>query len=340
MADSCSLVFYNLPMTKVLVLGATGFIGGHIAKAALDEGWKVRGLRRNPESTGHLQGIPIEWVQGDLNDFDSLVNAMRDCNFIFHAAAYYPKNRNPQKVEGQIETAKNEINTVLAATKGASPKRLIYTSTLTTIGNPPPGRNRLADERDHYQLGTFPKSGYYETKIVMENRVLEEAAKGTDVVLLNPTAVFGPGDVHITLGGILLLAAKGYAVGWLPVSTNVVDVRDVAKAHIEAAKRGRSGERYIIGGHNATVKELLEITAKITGARTPMFQIPLGLIDLIVSLGDLLPFLPLPANHLRALRHWQGFNTEKAEKELDLKARPFSDTVQDALDWFKANGKL
>jgi dihydroflavonol-4-reductase len=325
---------------QVLVLGATGFIGGNIAKAALEEGWEVCGYRRNPRSVGHLQGLPIKWVQGDLNDTQNLISAMRGCDYVFHAAAFYPKDRNPKKISAQIQSAKAEIDTVLTAIKAAETKRLIYTSTLTTISNPPPGSKRLADERDHYQPGAFPKSGYYETKVVMENRVLEEASNGLDVVVLNPTAVFGPGDVHITLGGILMMAAKGYAIGWLPVSMNVVDVRDVAKAHVEAAKHGRPGERYVLGGHNYTVKELLEITAKVTGVNPPKFEIPLVLIDLLVFLGDLLPFLPLPANHLRTIKHWQGFNTQKAERELGLIARPFSDTVQDALDWFRANGKF
>jgi dihydroflavonol-4-reductase len=325
---------------KALVLGATGFIGGHIAKAALEEGWTVRGLRRDPSSVGHLQALPIDWVNGNLNRTETLVSAMQGCDYVFHAAAFYPKDGNPKKIPEQLRAAKTEINCVLNAFNLSQAKRLIYTSSLTTIGHPQNGGKRLADERDYYQLGSLSKSGYYECKSLMESTVLAAANEGLDAVVLNPTAVFGPGDVHLTLGPMLIAVAKGQGVFWLPGEINVVDVRDVAAGHVSAAQKGKCGHRYILGGHNYTIKQALEIAAKTADAKLPRFQIPLLLIDLLVALGDVLPKLPLPANHMRAVRLWQGYNTQKAKAEIGFYARPFEDTVEDALSWFKTQGML
>jgi len=325
---------------KTLILGATGFIGGHIALAALDAGWAVRGLRRSPNSTGHLGDAPVEWVGGDLHDPVSLRDAMRGIDIVFHAAAYYPEDGNPRKVPEQVAYAREETQHVLAAAKKTGVRRFIFTSTLSTIGHPPPGKNRLADERDVYQPGRLPESGYYEAKIVMEEAVLEAVKDGLDAVVLNPTAVIGPGDVHLTMGQLLIMVARGQAVAWLPGEINVVDVRDVAKAHIAAAEMGRTGERYILGGHNYTVKEALLEAAKVSGAKPPRFEIPMGVIKALVLLGDVIPALPLPSNHLRALPLWQEYNIDKAQNELGLSPRLFSETVRDTLDWFREEGYL
>ncbi len=325
---------------QTLILGATGFIGGHIANAAIDAGWNVRALRRNPDGTGHLGDASVEWINGDLSDPVSLRDAMQGIDIVFHAAAYYPQEGNPRKVPNQVAYAKQEIHNVLVAAKEADIQRFIYTSTLSTIGHPAPEDDRLADERDVYQPGTLLKSGYYEAKIVMENAVLEAAKNGLDTVVLNPTAVFGPGDVHLTMGQLLIMVARGQAVAWLPGEINVVDVRDVAQAHIAAAKQGGTGERYILGGYNYTVKDALTEVAQTVGVKPPRFEIPMGVIKGLVLLGDIIPALPLPSNHLRALPLWQGYNIEKAQKELGLSPRTFSETAQDALDWFREEGYL
>ncbi len=326
---------------KVFVTGATGFIGGHIAKAALAAGWQVEGLRRDPDATGHLGGeSSVHWHLGDLNDGESLRRAMQGSEVLFHAAAYYPRRERSKTIAEHIAAARAEMENVLAAAKAAGIRRMVYTSTLTTIGNPPAGASRLADERDIYPLGDFPQSAYYETKALMEQVALAANGKGLEVVITNPTAVFGPGDVHRTLGGLLLLAAKGYAVIWLPAPVNVVDVRDVAAAHIEAAKGGQPGERYILGGHNTTVHEALTIAAKAAGKRPPLIPIPLWAVRPVVWFGDRFPSIPLPTNHLRGIARWQAYNSAKARRELGLATRTFEETVLDALAWFKAQGQL
>lgn len=325
---------------KVLVLGATGFIGGNIARAALTAGWMVRGFRRDPDSCGDLGSLDIEWFKGDLTDPASLQAAMQGCEYVFHAAAYYPHSRDPKTVQEHVNLSLAEINRVLGAFKSSGARRLVYTSTLTTIGHPPADSQRLADESDYYIPGTLSQSGYYECKIAMESQVEKAAGDGLDAVILNPTAVFGPGDVHLSLGSMLVAVAKGQAFFWLPGCVNVVDVRDVADAHIQAAIKGRPGERYIIGGHNYTIREALDAAADAAGAGKPWLKFPMGAIDLLVKFGDFFPKLPLPVNHMRALRLWQGYNTTKAENELALSPIPFDQTVRDAVEWFQQNGYL
>jgi dihydroflavonol-4-reductase len=325
---------------KVLVLGATGFIGGHIAKAALAEGWQVSGLRRDPNFTGHLgESAAIKWITGDLNNSDSLQKAMEGIEILFHAAAYYPRRERTKTMAEHMAAAKKEMETVLAAAKACDIRRIVYTSTLTAIGQPPADSNRIADEGDVYRVGDFPESVYAETKALMEGMALD-AKNGLEVVVTNPTAVFGPGDVHRTLGGLLLLVAHGYAVIWLPALVNVIDVRDVAAAHIAAAKKGKSGERYILGAHNLTVRETIGIVAKASGKRPPLFKFPLWLLGPVIWLSDHFPQIPLPANHLRGIKRWQHYNTAKAEQELGLQKRPFEETVLDALAWFNERGEL
>jgi dihydroflavonol-4-reductase len=320
-----------------LVLGATGFIGGHIAKRALEQGYQVRGFRRDPGSRGHLGDAAIDWVYGDLADFDSLLNAMQAVDVVFHAAAFYPSRSKPGQVASQVAYAVDQIERVIKAAKKAEVKRFIYTSSLTTIGHPPKGSKRLADETDFYVPGTLAKSAYYESKIAMETYVLEAARDGFPAVVVNPTAVFGPGDVHLTLGKILIAIKRGYGIAWVPATTNVVDVRDVARGHLAAADKGRIGERYILGGFNTSIKTIIDIVASIFKVSRPRFLIPIKLIGVIVKIGDIFPFLST-GNHMRAIHLWQSFNTKKAEEELDMVHRPFEETVVDAMDWFVENG--
>ncbi|MFC2064885.1 NAD-dependent epimerase/dehydratase family protein [Chloroflexota bacterium] len=319
-----------------LVLGATGFIGGHIAKAAHEDGILTRGLRRSPGALGHLGGTPIEWVEGNLENFESLLNAMQGVEVVFHAAGYYPSKSRPNQVASQMDHARKEINTVIKACIQAEVKLLVFTSSLTTVGNPPAGELRLADETDHYIPGTVGKSGYYECKHVMEQKVLEANGKGIDTVVLNPTAVFGPGDVHMTMGKILLAVKNGYVIFCIPATTNVVDVRDVAIGHLAAAKKGIVGERYILGGENVTLKEVIHRVGGLYNARPPRFEISLKTIDRFVRVVDHIPFLSA-GNHLRAIPFWQGFDTSKAVDQLGFSTRPFEETVKDAIDWFEEN---
>lgn len=320
---------------KALVLGATGFIGGHIALAALERGWQVRGFRRDPLATGNLANTSVEWVNGNLDEPDSLRQAMQGVDIVFHAAGFYPSRKDHRSLSTQVAYALAQTNHVLTATREANIERFIYTSSLSTITRSRSANNNLATERDSYQPGTMPKSTYYEAKYAMEQAVLQASLEGLPAVVLNPTAVFGPGDVHLTLGRLLVAIGRGWAIAWLPVTINVVDVRDVAQAHIQAAMHGKVGQRYIIGGHNLFLKEALDLVANIANVHPPRFEIPLWLIDTIIWLDDVIPMLNLSGNHLRAIRFWHGYDISKAQSELALSPRPFEETIRDALDWLQ-----
>jgi dihydroflavonol-4-reductase len=236
-----------------------------------------------------------------------------------------------------VAYAEAQMGRVLRAAREAGVGRVIYTSSLTTIG-PPSEPGRLADERDFYVPGSSG-SAYYEVKFAMEQMARRAAAEGLPVVILLPTAVFGPGDVKPTTGRIMLVSARGLLPVYFPAAINIVDGRDVAAAHIAAVQNGRVGERYIIGGHNVTLREALIAVAEAAGVAPPRIRLPLPLIDGVVRIAASLPGVDVPDN-VRMLRFWQPLSTLKAEREFGLEARPFEQTVHDTLAWFQAHGYL
>jgi dihydroflavonol-4-reductase len=327
---------------KVLVLGATGFIGGQIARRALQTGHDVRALRRR-HTVGALADLTqrIEWVAGDLNDSESLVAAAQGCDVMFHAAAYYPSSgqnvEHLEDIEAQVNYAQAQMGRVLQAARKAKLDRVVYTSSLTTVG--PPGEpGRLADERDYYCPGSTD-SAYYETKFAMEAMALQAADEGLPVVVLLPTAVFGPGDVKPTTGQLLMEVAKGRMPFYIDVVTNLVDGRDVAAAHLSALEQGRMGQRYIIGGHNVTLRQGLMVAAQAAGVPAPQIRLPRAIAQPLLRLVERLPGIEL-SDHVRTMHLWQPLSTIKAERELKLVARPLEQTVGDTLRWFQEQGYL
>jgi dihydroflavonol-4-reductase len=327
-------------MPEALILGATGFIGGQIARTAAAQGWSISGLRRRKKAVGSIQDLAITWYDGSLSDRKSLDQALEGKDIVFHAAGFYPPDNDFKNTPHYLQQAENQINTVLDAVRSSSIQKLIYTSSLTTIGQPPSGKSRLADERDRYQPRTLPDNAYYEAKILMEDRVLQAAEEGLFAVILNPTTVFGPGDVHLSTGEILLLIARGKAVAVPQGTVNIIDVRDVAQAHISAAENGKSGERYILGGRNFQIRKAAEIVARAAGAPLPKLTLPDWMLKLYINAADRIPLIPPAPFHIRAFKLWQGYNTEKAIQELGLATRPLPTTINDSLSWFKDQGKF
>jgi dihydroflavonol-4-reductase len=321
---------------KALVLGGTGFIGGQIVRAALSAGYHVRVLRRR-HSVGALEDVAdhVEWVTGNLDDLDTMVAGAKGCDVLFHAAAHYP--HSSRDIPAEVAYAEAQMARVLEAARQAGLQRLIYTSSLTTVG-PPSQPGRLADERDFYTPGTSG-SAYYEAKYVMEQMALRAATEGLPVVILLPTAVFGPGDVKPTTGQLLVEVAKGRVPVYFDALINVVDGRDVAATHVAAVERGRVGQRYIVGGHNLTLWQGLAIATQAAGVAPPQFKLPRALVKAVVRLGELLPGVELPENG-RTLQFWQPLSTLKAERELGLTPRPFEQTARDTVAWFRENGYL
>lgn len=321
---------------RCCILGATGFIGGQIARAAVAQGWQVRGLRRRPEAAGAIGDLEIEWVSGDLADPASLVPALRGCPLVFHAAGYYP-----QHARNIWETMRYGVTTmrnVLTAAAIAGVKRIVYTSALTTVG-PSADPARLANEQDLYTPGSIQEP-YFEVKWMMEMEALRATVQqGLQVVVVLPTLVLGPGDVKPTTGALLLMAARGRIPGYVEGAINVVDVRDVAAGHIAAAAKGKPGQRYILGGHNMTFQEMLAVMAQVAGRKPPRAKLSPKLAQAVAQIGGL---LRIPGTgHLRAVRHWQPLDTTRARQELGLTDPiPFEQTCRDALAWFHEHGYI
>ncbi|PWH18242.1 MAG: hypothetical protein DDG58_06775 [Ardenticatenia bacterium] len=320
---------------QALVLGATGFIGGAIARAAVEHGWQVRGTRRAAQRQGAIADLVapgrFSWCYADLDNCDSLVEAMSGCQVVFHAAGYYP--RSSRNATAQIEQARIQMENVLRAFRRAKPDLLIYTSSLSTIGRPrEPGR--LADERDVYQLNDLPIC-YFNVKIVMEEMAL---SSGLPVVALCPTAVFGPGDVKPTSGKLFLMAARGWVFFYPDGVQDVVDVRDVAASHVRAVERGQVGQRYILGGETMTYREMLTIIARVAGRRPPWLRLS---PSIIARLGHWAGWLGiLGGDVLQAVPYWQPLNTSRARRELGHTSRPFTITAEDTFRWFRQHGYL
>lgn len=324
-------------MTTVLILGATGFIGGHIGLAALERGWTVRALRRSPDLAGPLAMAPVEWFAGSLDAPASLDLPLRSVDYVFHAAAYYPNTG--RHVPRQTASAVQQTHNVLEALRRAGSPRLLFTSSLSTIGRPAPGEARLADERDHYVPGSLPRSAYYECKIAMEREVLRSATE-TPAIVLNPTAVFGPGDWKPTTGGLLVGLARGYGLVSLPGWVNVVDVRDVARAHVRAAEVGICGERTLVGGHNLRIADFMCTIAEAAHVRPPLFELPRPILRALVRIGERLPGASALGNHLGAFETWQPLDCSKARRTLGVDPRPWADTLRDSLAWYRDHGVL
>ncbi len=326
-----------MPTLRCCVLGATGFIGGQIARAVLTRGWAVRGVRHRAGTVGALGDIAakIEWVEADLSDPASLVTALQGCPLVFHAAAYYPQRiRDPWAA---IRHGLSGMRNLLAAARTVGTRRLVYTSSLSTVG-PPSASGRLANEEDLYLPGSVT-TPYFEVKWAMEQEAMRAAATGLNVVVTLPTIVLGPGDVKPTTSGLLLMVARRRLRWAVEGTVNVVDGRDLAAWHVLAAERGEAGRRYILGGHNITIREMLTTMAEAAEVPPPRRELPLGLVEWAGRIGAR---LGVPsAGQVRAIRHWQPVDTERARRELGTPAaRPFIDTCRDTLSWFREHGYL
>jgi len=325
---------------KVLVLGATGQLGSNLVRTLLAKGHQVRALVRPTSKTLTLDGLDIERVTGDLNDLDSLVLACEHAQVVYQTASYYPLATIPAE-EAKAQALK-ETKNLLNAVRQTGVERLVFTSTLTTIGFPTaPGQ--LANEDCPFST-QFPNNPYLTAKMAMETRVLEATREGIPAVVVNPTAFFGPYDSKPTSGTQILMIAKRLMPGYIQGPVNVIDVRDVAGALIKAAERGRVGERYIIGNWNTTQQDLNKLIAKVAGVMAPMIPVPFLVAQQGSKLGEWAtktilrkpPFVP--AFFVEMLKHMQQYDCSKGLRELDYPQSSVETAIRDALAWFKQNG--
>ena len=295
-------------------------------------------MRALVRPTSRLRELEVEPVVGDLRDAGSLDRAVAGCERVFHVAADYRLwARDPQELYGSnVEGTRN----LLEAACKHGVERFVYTSTVGCIGVP---RGGLGDETVPVTLEEM-SGAYKRSKFLAERLALEFAASGFPVVVVNPTAPVGDHDVKPTpTGKIVLDFLKGAMPAYIDTGLNLVDVRDTAEAHLQAAERGRPGERYIVGGENLTLAEILQKLARLTGKKAPRVKLPYAVAYAAGVMttawarvtGDP-PRVPLDA--VRMAKKKMFVSTDKARRELGFAPGPVDGALGRAVEWFQANG--
>ena len=325
---------------QVLVTGATGFVGGNLARELWHRGYRVRALVRAGSDTLTIRGTDIHQVEGDLLDRESLSKAMADCEGVFHcAAAYTFWSRDPQKV--RRTNVEGTVN-VLECARDAGVERVVYTSTVSTIGVPADGC--LGDESTPLSRSTL-HGHYKQSKFDAEKEAMRLAAEGVPVVVVNPTTPVGPWDVKPTpTGKIILDFLRRRIPAYLATGMNLVDVADVCSGHITALERGRIGQRYILGNRNVTLKELFAMLSQITGLSAPRVRLPYWLVvgagyaEQAISAGLLRREPLIPVEGVLASRKPAWVSSQRAITELELPQSPVEGALEKAAEWYAANG--
>lgn len=327
--------------TVSLVTGGCGFIGQHLVRLLAARGDDVRVL--DQRQSRHLPA-EIEFIQGSILDQECLGRAFRGVDRVFHLAAN-PRLWARDKAEfDQV----NHVGTkmVMAGAEQAGVSRIVYTSTESILCPPGHRRSNLTSETVAVSLTDLP-GPYCRSKFLAEQAALEAGRRGLPVVIVNPTLPVGPGDWGLTPPTqMLLLFLNGQTPAYLDGPLNFVDVRDAALGHILAAEKGRIGERYILGGRNLKMSQLLDLLHDMTGLSMPRVRVPYGaaLVFAAVSefLADHVTHRPpqAPIAGVRLMRRSMAFDSSKAQTELGMPQTPLPVSLADAIEWFKEQGYL
>ena len=326
-------------MSRILVTGGAGFIGNHIVRRLCAEGREVRALVRPSSRLDGLSPLPVEIVHGDLTDKASLVRAVQGCDTVFHVAADYRLwARHPEELyRNNVEGTENLLGA--AFENGVS--RFIYTSTVGTIGFHHDGSEAAEEDfPDPSQLA----GPYKRSKFLAEQCALRYAKEGHAVVIVNPTAPVGERDWKPTdTGKVIVDFLNRKMPAYIDTGLNLVDVHDVAEGHLLAMTRGRTGERYILGGRNLSFHEILEMLAKQTGLPAPSVRVPYmvalcaGAVETFLSrFTGKAPRASLEA--VRMARYKMYASSAKAERELGYRPGPVEPALERAIEWFRNSG--
>jgi dihydroflavonol-4-reductase len=326
---------------RALVTGATGFVGSAVARALCRSGWQVRALVRAHSDQRNLRQLAVELATGDLNDQSSLEEAASGCEGLFHVAADYrlgvpdPAQLYRTNVEG--------TRRVLDAARRVGVARIVYTSSVATIGLPADGSP--GTENTPSVLGDMV--GHYKrSKFLAEELVRDCARAGAPVIIVNPSTPIGPGDIKPTPTGRMVLdAASGRTPAYVDTGLNVVHVDDVAAGHLGAFDRGRIGERYILGGENMSLREILAQICRLAARQPPRIRVPHSALLPIAYASEALARLTgrgtrVTVEAVRMARKHMYFSSEKAVRELGYHWRPPVVAFEDALIWFGERGML
>ena len=326
---------------KALVTGATGFVGAAVARALERAGWQVRVLVRSGSDRSNLQSLAAQVVEGQLADSSSLERALDGCAGLFHVAADYRLGaRDPSQLyRTNVEGTRN----ILQAARTAGVARIVYTSSVATIGIPPggaPGEERTPVDLSH-MIGHYKRSKY------LAEEVAKDAARtGMSVIIVNPSTPIGPGDIRPTPTGQLVLdAASGRMPAYVDTGLNIVQVDDVAAGHLLAYERGKAGERYILGGEDMTLQTILAQIARLVGRTPPRVRLPYAAVLPVAYLAEAFAKLSgrsgrVTLEGVRMSRKRMFFSSAKAVSELGYRWRPPLEAFEDALRWFRERGLL
>jgi dihydroflavonol-4-reductase len=329
-------------MDKVLVTGGTGFVGSAVVGALDNAGFAVRVLARTESPRRQLAGLDVEFCEGELRDANSMNKAMAGIRYLFHVAADYRLwARDPTEIR---ETNVTGTRIAMEQALRAGVERIVYTSSVATLSPHPQGL--AADET--MPLEEADGIGAYKRSKIAAERLVERLVRerGLPAVIVNPSTPVGPRDVRPTpTGRIIIEAACGRIPGFVDTGLNLVHVDDVAAGHVAALLRGKIGERYILGGQNVLFSQILTDVARIVGRRPPRLRVPHAMVVPVAYAAEALarltgkePFATLDG--VRMARHRMFFTARKAERELGFHARPYTEGLQQAVQWFRENGYL
>jgi dihydroflavonol-4-reductase len=322
-----------------LVTGASGFVGSHVVRQLVARGDPVRVLLRPTSRSEAIADLAVERILGDLRDRESLDRACRGAQLVFHVAADYRLwSRHPEEIyESNVMGTRN----LLEAARRAGVERLVYTSTVATMAVP--RADGLPNEETAARLDDM--IGHYKrSKFLAEQEVVAAAREGFPAVVVNPTTPVGPGDWKPTpTGRILLNFLCGRMPAYVDTGLNLVAVEDAAAGHLLAAARGRVGERYLLGGRNMTLKEILEVVARIAGRRPPRVRLPHAVAlaagycdELLARLTGREPQVPLEG--VRMARHKMFVDASKAVREIGFEPGPVEQALERAVHWYEEHG--
>lgn len=325
---------------RILVTGGTGFVGSQLVAALVRRGDTVRVLRRKSSSLVALEGLPVEHCLGDILDPAAVRAAVAGCDVVFHVAALasYWRARRDDVYRVNVEGTR----VVMEACLQAGVPRVVHTSSVAAIGIRPD--RQPADEDTPFDTlsTTF---AYADSKHRAEAEVQRAVAKGLDAVIVNPAVVIGAGDHYLISGSIVIEMNRGRVPGNPPGGMCVVDVDAVVQGHLAAAERGRTGERYILGGENLSHRQVAEIVAEVVGRRAPALDLPrwaLGpaatIVDAFNRINPRPPVVSGEQIRLSAIDFY--FDSSKAAGELGLPILPFRGAVKKAFDWYQRYGYL
>jgi len=326
----------------VLVTGASGFVGSAVARAAIERGFTVRVLVRATSPRKNLEALDAEVVVGDMRDEASMRAALKGVRYLFHVAADYRLwAPDPDEIErANLEGTEATMRAALAC----GVERIVYTSSVATLKVTREGH--IADET--VPLRADEAIGVYKRSKVLAERAVERmiAAERLPAVIVNPSTPIGPRDVRPTpTGRIIVEAALGKIPAFVDTGLNLVHVDDVAAGHLLALEHGRIGERYILGGENLPLQQMLADIAARTGRKPPTISLPRWPLyplafgaECVAKLTRREPFVTVDG--LKMAKNKMYFTSAKAERELGYRARPYREGLHDALDWFRAAGYL